>query len=100
MEIETELICPLGCKCEEIKNGKINRCVWYIKLVGQNPQTGENIDDQGCAMSWMPILLIENSKATRGTNSAIESFRNDITVGQNMFNNMIINARRNTELIN
>lgn len=79
MEIKTVLTCPLGAKCEEIKDGAIHRCAWYTKLVGTNPNTGEVIDEHGCAMSWLPMLMIENSMQQRSTSAAVESFRNEMT---------------------
>lgn len=76
-EIKTVLTCPLGSTCEEIKNGEIHRCVWYITLMGKNPQTDEDINDKGCAMAWMPILLVENSRQQKSTAAAVESLRNE-----------------------
>ena len=58
MELKTVMTCPLGSKCEEIKDNAIHRCMWYIKLAGMDPTTGKEVDEHGCAMSWMPILLI------------------------------------------
>lgn len=78
MVIETVLSCPLGHKCEELRDGAIHRCAWFVKLAGQNPTTGEQIDEQGCAMSWMPVLLVENARTNRGTSAAVESFRNEM----------------------
>ena len=77
MEIKTVLTCPLGAKCEEIKDGAIHRCAWYTKLAGTNPNTGESVDEHGCAMSWLPMLMIENSMQQRSTSAAVESFRNE-----------------------
>ena len=77
MEIKTVLTCPLGAKCEEIKGDAIHRCAWYTKLAGTNPNTGETVDEHGCAMSWLPMLLIENSMQQRSTSAAVESFRNE-----------------------
>ncbi len=78
MALEVVHTCPLGHRCEEAKDGVIHRCVWFIQLRGQNPNTGAEQDEQGCAMNWMPILLIENSKQQRSTAAAVESFRNDM----------------------
>lgn len=78
MELETVPTCPLGSKCQEIKDGKIHQCSWFIKVMGKNPQTDEDTNDTGCAMAWVPILLIENSRVSRGTSAAIESFRNEM----------------------
>lgn len=77
MEIKTVLSCPLGHRCEEVKDGEIHRCAWFTKLAGQLPD-GTQSDEQGCAMSWLPILLIENARTNRGTSAAVESFRNEM----------------------
>ena len=77
MEIKTVLTCPLGAKCEEIKGDAIHRCAWYTKLAGTNPNTGETVDEHGCAMAWLPMLMIENSMQQRSTSAAVESFRNE-----------------------
>lgn len=78
MDIKAKLSCPLGSKCEEIKDNSMHRCAWFIQLAGTNPTTGESVDERGCAMSWIPILMIENSAQQRSTASAIESFRNEV----------------------
>jgi hypothetical protein len=78
VELKTVLTCPLGAKCEEIKDNAIHRCAWFVQLSGQNPQTGEMQDEKGCAMSWLPVLLVENSRVSRGTSAAVESFRNEM----------------------
>lgn len=74
MKIEPKNNCPLdGFKpCRELE------CAWFIKVVGKNPQTGQDIEDWGCSMSWMPILTIENSQQQRQTGAAVESFRNEM----------------------
>ena len=88
-EIKTVLTCPLGAKCEEIKDGAIHRCAWYTKLAGTNPNTGEKMDEEGCAMSFLPILLVENSMQQRSTSAAVESFRNE-TVQANQTTQQIL----------
>jgi len=76
-EIKTVLTCPLGSKCEEIKDNAIHRCAWFQTLAGTNPNTGEQADEKGCAIAWMPMLMIENSMQQRSTSAAVESFRNE-----------------------
>ena len=78
MELKTVLTCPLGSKCEEIKDGAIHRCIWFQTFAGTNPSTGEQVDEKGCAMAWLPILMIENSKQQLSTGVAVESFRNEM----------------------
>jgi hypothetical protein len=78
IQIETVLTCPLGSKCEEVRDNKVHRCAWFIQIAGENPQTGEVQDEKGCAMTWVPVLLIENSRQQRSTSAAVESFRNEM----------------------
>lgn len=103
MELNKILTCPLGHKCQEIKNNEIHQCVWFIKLSGQNPNTGEIKDENGCAMAWMPLLLIENSQQQRSTSSAVESFRNEMVkaneTNQEILLNSVKTALQNSNLI-
>ncbi|WP_180125679.1 hypothetical protein [Rhodoferax sp. BLA1] len=78
---ETVLTCPLGHKCEDPRDGKVYRCAWFIQLAGQNPQTGAVMDEHGCAMGWMPILMVEKTRASGGIAAAVESLRN-VVAGQ------------------
>ena len=92
-DLEIEFTCPLGSECEEIRNGKIYRCMWYTKVVGTDPNTGETHDDWSCAITWMPTLQIEMSATNRGQTSALESFRNETVKGQTQFNQLIAKAQ-------
>jgi len=76
MTTDYSLTCPLGSKCEEIRDNKLHRCAWFVKLQGTNPQTGVAIDEHACAIAWMPLLLVENTKSGIGTAAAVESLRN------------------------
>lgn len=74
MKIESKDLCPLNGfeKCRQLD------CAWFIQLRGSNPNTGEEVDEWGCAMAWQPILAIENSMQQRQTGAAVESLRNEI----------------------
>ena len=74
MKLEAKDNCPLdGFKpCRQLE------CAWFMKVRGNNPNTGEEIDDYGCAIAWMPVLMIENSQQQRQTGAAVESFRNEM----------------------
>ena len=89
--MKTILSCPLGHKCEEARDGAIHRCAWFTKLAGQLPD-GSQADEQGCAMAWLPVLLVENARVVRGTSAAVESFRNDVVSA----NSIIDSVRRLT----
>lgn len=74
MKIESKDLCPLNAfsKCRQLD------CAWFIQLRGTNPNTGEDVDEWGCAMAWQPILAIENSQQQRQTGAAVEGLRNEI----------------------
>lgn len=74
MKIEPKNNCPLNGfePCRQLD------CAWFIKIVGKNPNTGADVEDWGCSMAWMPMLMIENSQMQRQTGAAVESFRNEM----------------------
>jgi hypothetical protein len=74
MQIESKSNCPLdGFKpCRQLE------CAWFMKIAGTNPNTGKEVEEWGCSMAWMPMLMIENSQQQRGTSAAVESFRNEM----------------------
>lgn len=53
------------------------KCEFYTHLIGKDPQGTATIDKWGCAVSWLPILLVEVAQMNRGVSQAIESFRNE-----------------------
>ncbi len=57
-------------------------CPLWTKLVGQDPQSGKQVNQWNCSLAWLPMLLIENSKETRSAGSAIEDMRNKIVERQ------------------
>jgi len=82
MSIETVLTCPLGSKCEEIKDNKLHRCAWFTTLAGRNPQTGEQIDEKACAIAWLPVMQVEVAQANKGTAEAVISLREETIMRQ------------------
>jgi len=73
MKIEKGNFCPfVQGECKKLE------CNFFVKLRGQNPNTGEPVDEWDCAISWIPVLLIENSQMQRQTGAAVESFRNEM----------------------
>ena len=99
-DIKTVASCPLGSKCEEIKDGAIHRCSWYVTMVGKNPQTDEDVNTKDCAIAWMPILLIENSKQQRSTAVAVESMRNEtVKSADNLVGTLLTMANARPQII-
>jgi hypothetical protein len=73
VQIKQGTFCPLIKKdCMQMA------CSWFTQIRGQNPQTGAEVDEWGCAITWMPMLMIENSQQQRQTGAAVESFRNEM----------------------
>lgn len=73
MQLKPGDFCPLLKKdCVGIK------CSWFTQVRGTNPNTGQEIDEWNCAITWLPVLLIENSQQQRQTGAAVESFRNEM----------------------
>ena len=73
MEIKPGNYCPL------LKKNCIGfQCAWFTQVRGQNPNTGKEVDEWSCAITWLPVLLIENSQQQRSTGAAVESFRNEM----------------------
>lgn len=74
MKIEVKQNCPL----DKFKPCRQFDCAWFMKIQGKNPNTGEPTEDWGCAMAWLPVLMIENAQQSRATGAAVESFRNEM----------------------
>lgn len=103
MAKDAKIICPMmgGEPCVEdgsIRNGELVACRFWVTVQGMNPQTGETMNHKDCAMAWMPVLMIENSKVNRETGSAVESFRNEM-VRNNELNTQVLIATTNRNII-
>ena len=96
MELKTIFTCPLGSKCEEIKDGAIHRCMWFTKMAGMDPTTGKDIESSNCAIAWMPLLTVENSREQLKTGAAVESFRNEMVKAQEASQQVLIAAALRT----
>jgi hypothetical protein len=80
-----------GDFCPLIKKDCIGlKCAWFTQLRGMNPNTGEELDEWGCAVTWMPILAVEIAQKQYSTGAAVESFRNEVVKeNQQFYNNAI-----------
>lgn len=88
MKMEAKANCPLN-KFEPCKQLD---CAWFIKVRGVNPNTGEEVDDWGCTMAWMPVLLVENAQMSRQTGAAVESFRNEMVKANESSQQILVSA--------
>jgi hypothetical protein len=100
MQLKPGTFCPIiKDECMQLK------CAWFTKVEGYNINTGKQIEEWNCAMTFIPMLLVENSGMERQTGAAVESFRNEMVKSneatQKIFTNMISMAsnRNNNNLI-
>ena len=94
MQLDVKHNCPLNSfdPCKQLD------CAWFVKLAGTDPNTGKPVDEFGCAVAWMPMLLIENAQQSRQTGAAVESFRNEM-VKQNQTSHELLQKMNNPTLI-
>jgi len=79
--------CPLIKKdCMGIK------CSWYTQMRGTNPNTGEPVDEWGCAVAWMPFMAVEIAQKSNQTGAAVESFRNEVVRGNQQNQQLYVQA--------
>lgn len=88
MKIESKTNCPLHNfqPCRQLE------CAWFMKIRGTNPNSGEETDEWGCAIAWLPILIIENSQQQRQTGAAVESFRNEMVKNNEVSKNILLST--------
>jgi len=82
--IKVTTVCPLGCECEKATSDGIERCAWFVKLRGKDPQTGADIDEWRCSMAWQPLLMVEGNGLSMQTNASVQSMRNETIDRQEM----------------
>ena len=86
MKLEVKDNCPLNGfdPCKKFD------CAWFIQIRGTDPNTGEEVDDWGCSMAWMPMLMIENAQQSRQPGAAVESFRNEMVKSNDLNRDILI----------
>lgn len=63
-----------------------------MQIRGANPNTGAEIDEWGCSVAWLPVLMIENSQQQRSTGAAVESFRNEMVKANEVGQRVLMEA--------
>lgn len=91
MKLEVKHNCPLNGfePCKQMD------CSWFIQVRGTNKNTGEEVDDWGCAIGWLPFMLIENAQMARETGAAVESFRNEMVKANDLNRDILLEAAKN-----
>lgn len=90
MQMRPKNNCPLHSfePCKQLD------CAWFTQLRGSNTNTGEDVDEWGCAIAWMPMLMIENSQQQRHTGAAVESFRNEMVKANELSTNVLLETAK------
>jgi hypothetical protein len=82
-----------GNFCPLIKKDCIGlKCSWYTQMRGTNPNTGEPVDEWGCAVTWMPFMAVEIAQKSNQTGAAVESFRNEVVKANQQNQQLYISA--------
>lgn len=55
-----------------------HKCPLYVMLRGTNKNTGDPIDQWGCAIAWGPIMAVETVQKLNSVVAATETFRNEM----------------------
>ncbi len=90
MQLENGTFCPLvQGPCKKLE------CLWFTQVRGVNPNTGKEIDEYGCAVAWLPTLLVDNTQQAREAGAAVESFRNEVSNNGGALLGIIASAAQN-----
>jgi hypothetical protein len=74
-QIPEGVYCPLWRReCRKV----CPTCRWWKLVRGRDPNTGLDVDNYDCAISFMPVLQIETAMVGRSAAAATESFRNEV----------------------
>ena len=89
MQLKNGSFCPLIKKdCVELK------CAWFTRIQGYDMNTGNHVDEYQCAVTLMPMLLVENSGQQRQTGAAVESFRNEMVKANEQSQKILLAAAK------
>ena len=89
MQLKQGNFCPLIKKdCVELK------CAWFTRIQGYDMNTGNQVDEYQCAVTLMPMLLVENSGQQRQTSAAVESFRNEMVKANEQSHKVLLAAAK------
>jgi hypothetical protein len=69
----------LDCPLHRRPMAKVcKKCPWWKQIRGRDVNTGSQVDQWDCAISFLPMLMIEAAAQARSGAAATESFRNDM----------------------
>ena len=65
------------------------KCKFWTHLYGKNPQSDQTLDKFGCAIEFIPILLVENAQMIRQAAASTDKVANQVNAS-----NMILEKAR------
>ena len=95
MQLESKNGCPL----HNFESCKQLDCAWFTKIAGKNPQGEKEVEEWGCAITFMPILMVANTNSNTRTQAAVESFRNIMVKQQEELLTLAEKNEINTKLV-
>jgi len=90
MKLESKSNCPLN----KFEPCKLWECSWFIEIKGNHPQTGTELNEWGCAVAWLPVMMINTAREQHSTSVAIESFRNEMVKSNEVSQKILIEAAK------
>jgi hypothetical protein len=77
---KSDMKCPLWRKpMKQV----CHTCEWWVHLRGKPPQGDEVIDQWGCAIAWLPCLMVENSQQQRNTAASVDKVATELNQASN-----------------
>ena len=76
--MDVEITCPLGSKCEEVRDNQIYRCAWYVKIAGKDPQSEKEVEEWGCGIYWNVFMQMQVHQSEIMTTASIDKVANEI----------------------
>jgi len=86
--------CPLGSKCEEIKDNQVHRCKWYMEMDGEDARGVVHNHEFKCVMEWQIVMMMEQARAGMMHTNAILQQTNESSSRQDLaIQTMLASAR-------
>lgn len=85
------ITCPYTWHEKRCRDLALN-CPKFIRIDGKNPQSEEHVSEYGCADTFLPMMMIENSQQQRQTAASIDSFRNEMMQANNLSQQVLLAA--------
>lgn len=62
----------------ENDDGERTECALFVNILGVDPQTGQEMNDPGCSIHFLPIIQLEGNMHTRQTTASTDKIANEV----------------------